>query len=59
VVELGPIKIECLANLINIVCPPWLNESQSARVGTMPPVKVPEPIAGSLSRGGSVLSFNV
>ncbi|KAJ2892331.1 hypothetical protein IWW38_003262, partial [Coemansia aciculifera] len=59
VAELGPIKIECLANLINIVCPPWLNESQSARVGTMPPLKVPEPIAGSLSRGGSVLSFNV
>ncbi|KAJ2859559.1 Sphingosine kinase 1 [Coemansia aciculifera] len=59
VVELGPIKIECLANLINIICPPWLNESQSARVGTMPVVKVPESIAGSLSRGGSVLSFNV
>ncbi|KAJ1820973.1 Sphingosine kinase 1 [Coemansia sp. RSA 2671] len=59
VVELGPIKIECLANLINIVCPPWLNESQTARVGTMPPVKVPESIAGSLSRAGSVLSFSV
>ncbi|KAJ2742500.1 hypothetical protein GGI20_004436 [Coemansia sp. BCRC 34301] len=59
VVELGPLKVECLANLINIICPPWLNEGQSARVGTMPPVKVPEPIAGSLSRGGSVLSFSV
>ncbi|KAI8324533.1 hypothetical protein GQ54DRAFT_58726 [Martensiomyces pterosporus] len=55
--ELGPVKIECLANLIRIICPPWLNESFSNRVSTMPTVKVPELIQGSLSREGSVLSF--
>ncbi|KAJ2484515.1 hypothetical protein EV174_002366 [Coemansia sp. RSA 2320] len=59
VAELGPIKVECLANLVNIICPPWLNECQSARVSTMPQMKAPELIVGSLSREGSVLSFNV
>ncbi|KAJ1828111.1 hypothetical protein LPJ56_001292 [Coemansia sp. RSA 2599] len=57
-VELGPVKMECLANLVNVVCPPWLDESQCARVGTMPAPKVVEPIKGSLSREGSMLSFS-
>ncbi|KAJ1897149.1 hypothetical protein LPJ66_003557 [Kickxella alabastrina] len=56
-VELGPIKIECLANLVSIISPPWLDESQAAKVGTLPKTKAFEPIKGSLSREGSVLSF--
>ncbi|KAJ2377115.1 hypothetical protein GGI05_006912 [Coemansia sp. RSA 2603] len=56
-VELGPIKIECLASLVNVICPPWLDESQCARVGTVPATKIFEPIKGSLSREGSLLSF--
>ncbi|KAJ2841864.1 hypothetical protein GGI22_007746, partial [Coemansia erecta] len=59
VVELGPIKVECLPNLVTVICPPWLNESHLSRVSSMPPVKVlDDPIKGSLSREGSVLSFN-
>ncbi|KAJ2602828.1 hypothetical protein H4R99_000135 [Coemansia sp. RSA 1722] len=57
-VELGPVKMECLANLVNVVCPPWLDETQCARVGTMPAPKIIEPIKGSLSREGSMLSFS-
>ncbi|KAJ1644030.1 hypothetical protein LPJ64_004256 [Coemansia asiatica] len=57
-VELGPVKMECLANLVSVVCPPWLDESQCARVGSMPLPKIVEPIKGSLSREGSMLSFS-
>ncbi|KAI9503226.1 ATP-NAD kinase-like domain-containing protein [Coemansia spiralis] len=57
VVELGPIKVECLPNLVSVICPPWLNESHLARVGSMPAPNVVEPIKGSLSREGSMLSF--
>ncbi|KAJ2551078.1 hypothetical protein EV175_003826 [Coemansia sp. RSA 1933] len=60
VVELGPIKVECLPNLVTVICPPWLNESHLSRVSSMPPLEkaLDEPIKGSLSREGSVLSFN-
>ncbi|KAJ1771482.1 hypothetical protein LPJ74_002302 [Coemansia sp. RSA 1843] len=59
VVELGPIKVECLPSLVTVICPPWLNESHLSRVSSMPPVKaLDDPIKGSLSREGSVLSFN-
>ncbi|KAJ1889225.1 hypothetical protein LPJ81_006173, partial [Coemansia sp. IMI 209127] len=51
VVELGPIKVECLPSLATVICPPWLNESHLSRVSSMPPVKVlDDPIKGSLSR---------
>ncbi|KAJ2510508.1 Sphingosine kinase 1 [Coemansia sp. RSA 1939] len=59
VVELGPIKVECLPSLVSVVCPPWLNEMHLSRVSSMPATKPPDdPIKGSLSREGSVLSFN-
>ncbi|KAJ2801205.1 hypothetical protein H4R20_003770 [Coemansia guatemalensis] len=58
-VELGPIKVECLASLITVVSPPWLNEGRNARVATTSVAKAPESIMGSLSREGSVLSFNI
>lgn len=60
VAELGPIKVECLANLMMIVCPPWLNESQTSGLanGGLGNKGRAEPIMGSLSREGSVLSFN-
>ncbi|KAJ2664665.1 hypothetical protein IWW48_000610 [Coemansia sp. RSA 1200] len=59
VVELGPIKVECLPSLVSVVCPPWLNEVHLSRVSSMPATKLPDdPIKGSLSREGSVLSFN-
>ncbi|KAJ2849546.1 Sphingosine kinase 1 [Coemansia brasiliensis] len=59
VAELGPIKVECLPSLALIICPPWLNESQTSRVGSIPAPKFAESIRGTLSREGSVLSFNV
>ncbi|KAJ2611774.1 Sphingosine kinase 1 [Coemansia sp. RSA 1365] len=58
-VELGPIKVECLANLITVVTPPWFNEGHNSRVATTPATKAPESIMGTLSREGSMLSFNV
>ncbi|KAJ2158115.1 Sphingosine kinase 1 [Coemansia sp. RSA 552] len=59
VVELGAIKMECLPNLTMVICPPWLNESQTARVSTMPVPKMAESIKGTLSREGSMLSFGI
>ncbi|KAJ1949170.1 Sphingosine kinase 1 [Linderina macrospora] len=57
VVELGPVKIEALPNLVRIICPPWLNEDRSNRTMAMPVMKAPELIRGTLSREGSFLSF--
>ncbi|KAI9479403.1 hypothetical protein LPJ78_004253 [Coemansia sp. RSA 989] len=59
VAELGPIKVECLPSLALVICPPWLNESQTSQIGSMPAPKFAESIRGTLSREGSVLSFNV
>ncbi|KAJ1784916.1 hypothetical protein LPJ62_004445, partial [Coemansia sp. RSA 2167] len=58
-VELGPIKIECLPSLVSVISPPWLNESQITKVNTIPAPNIARSIHGSLSREGSVLSFNV
>ncbi|KAJ2818555.1 Sphingosine kinase 1, partial [Coemansia erecta] len=52
-VELGPIKVECLPSLVSIISPPWLNESQIARVSSMPAPKIAQSIRGTLSREGS------
>ncbi|KAJ1950110.1 Sphingosine kinase 1 [Linderina pennispora] len=57
VVELGPVKIEALPNLVRIISPPWLNEDRSNRTMAMPAMKAPELIRGTLSREGSFLSF--
>ncbi|KAJ2656924.1 hypothetical protein IW148_005411 [Coemansia sp. RSA 1199] len=58
-VELGPIKIECLPSLVSVISPPWLNESQITKVNTIPAPNIARSIRGTLSREGSVLSFNV
>ncbi|KAJ2782920.1 Sphingosine kinase 1 [Coemansia javaensis] len=54
--ELGAVKVECLPGLLRVICPPWLNEGRTAHAGAAP-AKAPEPIAGTLSRERSMLSF--